>query len=117
MLCCKHYSTQKAADHIICGKGYRNMGNWSPYSEEWEKNRIRKVIDETEAARREFEQKPWLYKVIVKYWGTICYYWNLLKVHIRMFFDRDYREKMKHEIDGGIKVFADMIRKYQEDDS
>ena len=35
------------------------MGNWSPYSEEWEKQHARKVIENTNAARIEFEKKPW----------------------------------------------------------
>ena len=39
------------------------MGNWSPYSEEWEKQHIKKMIENSETARLAFEKKPWIYKV------------------------------------------------------
>ena len=32
------------------------MGNWSPYSEEWERQRIEKFIEKADAARKEFEK-------------------------------------------------------------
>ena len=66
------------------------MGNWSPYSEEWEKQHVRKVIENANATRIEFEKKPWAYKAIVRASGTIRYYWSLLKIRVRMFFDREY---------------------------
>ena len=42
------------------------MGNWSPYSEEWEKQHLKKIMNETEPARVEFEKKPWIYKAAVR---------------------------------------------------
>ena len=41
------------------------MGNWSPYSKEWERQHLQKIIDGAETARIEFEKKPWIYKAIV----------------------------------------------------
>ena len=37
------------------------MGNWSPYSEEWEKQHLKKMIEKSETARLTFEKKPWIY--------------------------------------------------------
>ena len=89
------------------------MGNWSPYSEEWEKQRLRRMIDETEAARLAFERKPQIYKAMVRLLETIKYYWTLLVVHIRMTIDRTYREEIKQGTDGleekTIKAIADTM--------
>ena len=71
------------------------MGNWSPYSEEWEKQHLKKIMNETEPARVEFEKKPWIYKAIVRLLGTISYYWSLLVLRIRKIFDREYRQEVK----------------------
>ena len=71
------------------------MGNWNPYSKEWEKQHLQKIIDGAETARLEFEKKPWIYKAIVRLWGTISYYWSLLVLHIRKIFDREYRQEVK----------------------
>ena len=32
------------------------MGNWSPYSKEWERQHLQKIIDGAETARLEFER-------------------------------------------------------------
>ena len=63
------------------------MGNWSPYSEEWEKQHLKKIMKETESARVEFEKKPWIYKAAVRLWQTIEYYGWLLAITIRKVFD------------------------------
>lgn len=90
------------------------MGNWSSYSEEWEKQRIRRMIDETEAARIAFERKLRTYKAMVRLLETIKYYWTLLSVHIRMTIDRAYREEIKQGTDGleekTIKAIADAVK-------
>ncbi len=75
------------------------MGNWSPYSEEWEKQRVKKIITETNAARIEFEKKPPIYKALYRFAGTMRYYSSLLFIHFRRLFDRKYREEMEREID------------------
>lgn len=89
------------------------MGNWSPYSEEWEKQRARKVIEDSNAARIEFEKKPWAYKAIVRASGTISYYWSLLVVRARMFFDREYQDEVNRATKDlekkGIKAIADIL--------
>ena len=36
----------------------KTMGNWSSYSEGWEKQHAKKVIENANAARIEFEKKP-----------------------------------------------------------
>lgn len=70
------------------------MGNWSPYNEEWEKQHAKKVIENANAARIEFEKKPWAYKAIVRASGTISYYLSFLKIRVRMLFDREYRDEV-----------------------
>ena len=89
------------------------MGNWSPYSEEWEKQHARKVIENANAARIEFEKKPWVYKAIVRASGTISYYWSLLIIRVRMFFDQEYRDEVnrvtKDLEEKGIKAIADIL--------
>ncbi|MBR5108834.1 MAG: hypothetical protein IK099_01465 [Clostridia bacterium] len=71
------------------------MGNWSPYSEEWEKQRTKKIIEENDKTRKEFEQKKWLYKASVRFLETIKYYSSLLLIHFHMLVDREYRKEMK----------------------
>ena len=89
------------------------MGNWSPYSEEWEKQHVKKVIENANAAWIEFEKKPWAYKAIVRASKTISYYWSLLSIHVRMFFDREYRDEVNRvtkDLEGkGIKAIADIL--------
>ena len=71
------------------------MGNWSPYSKEWEKQHLQKIIDGAETARLEFEKKPRIYKATVRLGQTISYYWSLLVLRIRKIFDREYRQEVK----------------------
>ncbi len=89
------------------------MGNWSPYSEEWEKQHARKVIENANATRTEFEKKPWAYKAIVTATGTISYYWSLLILHIRVLFDREYRKEVnqarKDFEEKGLKTIVDIL--------
>ena len=89
------------------------MGNWSPYSEEWEKQHLKKMIEKSETARLAFEKKPWIYKAIVRLLKTIQYYLSLMAIHIRMIFDRKYREEVNHAVDGleekTLRAIADMI--------
>lgn len=47
------------------------MGNWSPYSKEWEKQHLQKIIDGAETARLEFEKKPRICKATVRLGQTI----------------------------------------------
>ena len=75
------------------------MGNWSPYSEEWEKQRLEKAMDQLNAERRAFEKKPKPYKAMVRLCKTIKYYGSLAVIHIRMVFDRKYREEVRHSVD------------------
>ena len=76
------------------------MGNWSPYSKEWERQHLQKIIDDAENARLEFEKKPWIYKVIIRLGETISYYWSLLVIRIRILFDHEYRQEIKQATDG-----------------
>ena len=89
------------------------MGNWSQYSEEWEKQHAKKVIYNANAARIEFEKRPWAYKVIVRASGSISYYWSLLKIQVRMFFDREYRDEVnrvtKDFEEKGMRAIADIL--------
>ena len=89
------------------------MGNWSPYSEEWEKQHARKVIENANAARIAFEKKPWAYKAIVRASGTISYYLSFLKIRVRMLFDREYRDEVnrvtKDLEEKGLKAIADIL--------
>lgn len=92
------------------------MGNWSPYSEEWERQRIKKFIEENDTARKEFEKKPCLYKMTVRLWETVKYYGSLLTIHFRMLIDREYRKEMK-QITNDLeeKVFITIVNVVKED--
>jgi len=89
------------------------MGNWSPYDEEWEKQHTRKAIGNANAARIEFEKKPWIYKAMIRFVDTISYYWSFLTLHIRMFFDREYRKEVnqarKDFEEKGLKAIVDTL--------
>lgn len=55
------------------------MGNWSPYSKEWEKQHLKKMMEEIEAARIAFEKKPWIYKSIygsLRRYDIIARFWR-----------------------------------------
>ena len=56
---------------IVSTQEQKTMEYWSPYSEEWERQRIEKFIEKADAARKEFEKKPWLYKAIIRSIQTI----------------------------------------------
>lgn len=95
------------------------MGNWSPYSEEWEKQHLKKMIEKSETARLTFEKKPWIYKATVRLLKTIQYYLSLMAIHIRMIFDRKYREEVKHAVDGleekTLRAIVDMMNDDKKD--
>ncbi len=88
------------------------MGNWSPYSEEWERQRIEKFIEKADAARKEFEKKPRIYKTIVRGIASIKYYGSLFAIHTRMIFDRQYREQVIRETDDmkGMEAIIEIFR-------
>ncbi len=79
------------------------MGNWSPYSEEWEKQRINKKAEEARAA---YEKNPRLYRAM----GTIRSYETLLLIHLRRLFDRKYREEMVSMQEKTLNFFVDMVK-------
>ncbi len=83
------------------------MGNWSPYSKEWEKQRINKKAAE---ARATFDAKPRPYQAYHRFKGTISYYWTLLVIRLRRLFDRKYREEMDNMEEETIKFFVDMVK-------
>ncbi len=95
------------------------MGNWSPYSKEWERQHLQKIIDGAETARIEFEKKPWIYKAIVRLGQTISYYWSLLVIRIRMLFDHEYRQKMQQATKGleekVLRAVVDFVNEEQKD--
>ena len=95
------------------------MGNWSPYSKEWERQHLQKIIDGAETARIEFEKKPWIYKAIVRLGQTISYYWSLLVIRIRMLFDHEYRQEMQQATKGleekVLRAVADLVNEEQKD--
>ncbi len=95
------------------------MGNWSPYSEEWEKQHLKKMIEKSETARLAFEKKPWVYKAIVRLLKTIQYYSSLLAIHIRMIFDRKYREEVTHAVDSleekTLSAIVDLVNEDKKD--
>ena len=95
------------------------MGNWSPYSEEWEKQRLEKAMDQLNAERRAFEKKPKPYKAMVHFCQTIKYYGSLAVIHIRMAFDRKYREEVRHSVDEMdnkmIRFLADIVKANKKD--
>lgn len=95
------------------------MGNWSPYSKEWEKQHLQKIIDGAETARLEFEKKPWIYKATVRLGQTISYYWSVLVIRIRMLFDREYRQEMQQATKGleekVLRAVVDFVNEEQKD--
>ncbi len=76
------------------------MGNWSPYSQAWEKQRVEKTMDQLNARRSAFEKKPKLLRALVRFCQTIAYYGALWGMHLRMVFDRKYREEARQSLDG-----------------
>ena len=95
------------------------MGNWSPYSKEWERQHLQKIIDGAETARVEFEKKPRIYKAIIRLGQTISYYWSLLLIRIRMLFDHEYRQEMQQATKGleekVLRAVVDFVNEEQKD--
>lgn len=95
------------------------MGNWSPYSKEWERQHLQKIIDGAETPRLEFEKKPWICKAIIRIGQTISYYWSLLLIRIRMLFDHQYRQEMKEATkdleEKVLRAVVDLVNKEQKD--
>lgn len=95
------------------------MGNWSPYSKEWERQHLQKIIDGAETARLEFEKKPRIYKATVRLGQTISYYWSVLVIRIRMLFDREYRQEMQQATKGleekVLRAVVDFVNEEQKD--
>ena len=113
---------KKTAEHNSLRRGIQEktkMGNWSPYSEEWEKQHLKKIIEKSETARLAFEKKPWIYKATVRLLKTIQYYLSLMAIHIRMIFDRKYREEVNHAVDGlekkTLKAIVDLVKEDKKD--
>ena len=95
------------------------MGNWSPYSKEWERQHLQKIIDGAETVRLEFEKKPWIFKAIIRLGQTIIYYWSILLIRIRMLFDHEYRQEMQQATKGleekVLRAVADLVNEEQKD--
>ena len=113
---------KKTSEHNSLRRGIQEkteMGNWSPYSEEWEKQHLKKMIENSETARLAFEKKPWIYKVTVRSLKTIQYYLSLMAIHIRMIFDRKYREEVNHAVNGleekTLRAIVDFVNEDKKD--
>ena len=86
---------------------------------ECEKQQIKKMIEKSETARLAFEKKPWIYKAIVRLLKTIQYYLSLMAIHIRMIFDRKYREEVNRAVDGleekTLSAIVDLVNEDKKD--
>ena len=75
------------------------MGNWSPYSEEWEKAHVESVLDiaaeECVHNKAVFEGLPRPVQALIKAGQTARYYLDIALIQIRKRIDRKYREEME----------------------
>ena len=75
------------------------MGNFSPYSEEWEKQHMNKVITRAmeEYAQRKaaFEKLPKPIQLLIIAGEKTSYYVDIAYIQIRKCVDRKYREAME----------------------
>ena len=75
------------------------MGNWSPYSEEWEQQRVQKALgqiaEDYTHKKAAFERLPRPIQALIKAGQTIHYYIDIAFIQIRKRIDRKHREKME----------------------
>ena len=83
------------------------MGYFSPYSEEWERQRIKKTLDqmamEYQRKKAAFNRLPRLIQALVRAGQTAGYYLTIFRIYLQKKFYRKYRQ----EVEAG----ADQIKK------
>ena len=80
------------------------MGNFIPYSEEWEKQHIQKQMEEI----RE-KNDPWPLRLLVKAHSRIRFIEDLIVIHVKMLFTGRTKEDLLKE--RALKVLARMVNK------
>ena len=93
------------------------MGNWSPYSEEWEQQRIQKALgqmaEDYAHKKAAFERLPRPIQALIKAGQTIHYYIDIAYIQLRKKVDRRYRQEMET----GVKQLKGIVETAAKQDS
>ena len=80
------------------------MGNFSPYSEEWEKQHIQRQM---EAIREKQKNDPWSLRLLVKAHSRIRFLEDLIVIHVKMLYTGKTREELLRE--RALRVLSRMV--------
>ena len=82
------------------------MGNFTPYSEEWEKQHIQRQM---EAIREKQKNDPWPLRLLVKAHSRIRFLEDLIVIHVKMLYTGKTREELLRE--RALRVLSRMVNR------
>ncbi len=82
------------------------MGNFTPYSEEWEKQHIQRQMD---TIRKKQKNDPWPLRLLVKIHSRIRFLEDLIVIHVKMLYTGRTKEDLLKE--RALKVLARMVNR------
>ena len=82
------------------------MGNFTPYSEEWEKQHIQRQRD---TIREKQKNDPWPLRLLVKAHSRIRFLEDLIVIHVKMLFTGRTKEDLLKE--RALKVLARIVNR------
>ena len=90
------------------------MGKFSPYSEEWERQRIKKTLDqmamEYQRKKAAFNRLPRPIQALVRAGQSVSYYLPIFRIYLRKKVDRQYHQEMAAGVKQ-IKKLVEMVAK------
>ena len=82
------------------------MGNFTPYSEEWEKQHIQRHMD---TIREKQKNDPWPLRLLVKAHSRIRFLEDLIVVHVKMLYTGRTKEDLLRE--RALKALARIVNR------
>ena len=82
------------------------MGNFTPYSEEWEKQHIQRQMD---TIREKQKNDPWPLRLLVKAHSRIRFLEDLIVIHVKMLYTGRTKEDLLRE--RALKVLARIVNR------
>ena len=82
------------------------MGNFTPYSEEWEKQHIQRQMD---TIREKQKNDPWPLRLLVKAHSRIRFLEDLIVIHVKMLYTGRTKEDLLRE--RALRVLSRMVNR------
>ena len=82
------------------------MGNFTPYSEEWEKQHIQRQMEDI---REKQKNDPWPLRLLVKAHSRIRFLEDLIVIHVKMLYTGKTREELLRE--RALRVLSRMVNR------